>query len=93
MYLFKKVASQLASQPRPPRKLNSPLAQSLGLLADVSKLGDPTTDASHFYEMLLTSCEKLFDNELEQHAFEDQMRYMFGIEVSRLSGFRCPDPR
>jgi len=29
---------------------------------------------------LLQNCERLFDNEIEQTAFEDQMRFMFGIK-------------
>ncbi|KAE9392487.1 hypothetical protein BT96DRAFT_944593 [Gymnopus androsaceus JB14] len=36
--------------------------------------------AVHFYDILLQSCERLFDNEIEQIAFEDQMRFMFGIK-------------
>ena len=31
--------------------------------------------------MLLASCERLFSNEIEQHAFEDQMRAVFGTKV------------
>lgn len=84
MHLFKTLAAQLLNEPTPIPKLNS-LSQSLGILADVSKLGDRYADAVHFYDLLLSSCEKLFDNELEQHAFEDQMRYMFGIEVKFIS--------
>ncbi|KAI0088979.1 hypothetical protein BDY19DRAFT_947034 [Irpex rosettiformis] len=82
LHLFKTVAARVANEPRLVPKPNTPLAETLGLLADVSKLGDRMKDAGYFYEMLLTSCEKLFDNELEQHVFEDQMRYMFGIEHS-----------
>lgn len=37
--------------------------------------------AVHFYDILLQSCERLFDNEIEQIAFEDQIRFMFGIKV------------
>lgn len=36
---------------------------------------------SHFYEMLLGLCERLFENEIEQHIFEDQMRAVFGLKV------------
>ena len=36
---------------------------------------------THFYEMLLGLCERLFENEIEQHAFEDQMRVVFGLKV------------
>lgn len=31
--------------------------------------------------MLLAFCERLFSNEIEQHAFEDQMRAAFGTKV------------
>ncbi|EPQ53755.1 hypothetical protein GLOTRDRAFT_139874 [Gloeophyllum trabeum ATCC 11539] len=30
------------------------------------------------YAMLLDACERLFDNDIEQHSFEDQMRQLFG---------------
>ena len=34
--------------------------------------------ASQYYELMLEICERLFDNQVEQLAFEDQMREMFG---------------
>ncbi|KAH6900820.1 hypothetical protein BKA70DRAFT_1388716 [Coprinopsis sp. MPI-PUGE-AT-0042] len=34
----------------------------------------------YYYEVLLDSCERLFDNELETPAFEEQMRAAFGIK-------------
>ncbi|KAF9525755.1 hypothetical protein CPB83DRAFT_859047 [Crepidotus variabilis] len=37
-------------------------------------------NTSHFYEMLLGLCERLFENEIEQHLFEDQMRAVFGLK-------------
>ena len=36
--------------------------------------------------MLLGLCERLFENEIEQNAFEDQMRSIFGVKV-------CPSAR
>ncbi|KIL63546.1 hypothetical protein M378DRAFT_79542 [Amanita muscaria Koide BX008] len=33
-----------------------------------------------FYELLLETCERLFDNDIEQHAFEDKIRGVFGIQ-------------
>ncbi|KAJ3720137.1 hypothetical protein C8R42DRAFT_672803 [Lentinula raphanica] len=36
--------------------------------------------ASQAYDILLQNCERLFDNEIEQNAFEDQMRSMYGIK-------------
>ena len=70
----------MANEPREEPKSN-PLTDRLGLLGDLSKLGDRATDATHFYDLLLEACEKLFDNELDQNVFEDQLRYMFGIHV------------
>jgi paired amphipathic helix protein Sin3a len=44
--------------------------------------------ASQYYELMLETCERLFDNQIEQLAFEDQMREMFGLHARRflLSG-------
>lgn len=44
---------------------------------------DVTVNAGHYYEMLLAFCERLFSNEIEQHAFEDQMRAVFGTKVCK----------
>lgn len=46
--------------------------------------GDPDRDVTskaNLYEFMLATCERLFDNEIEQNMFEDQMRYMFGVKV------------
>jgi len=40
-----------------------------------------SSTADHFYDLMLESCERLFENDIEQQVFEDQMRYMFGIKV------------
>ncbi|KAH9932297.1 uncharacterized protein B0H18DRAFT_987465 [Fomitopsis serialis] len=45
---------------------------------DLGSLPERATNARHFYTLMLESCEKLFDNELEQAVFEDQLRWMFG---------------
>jgi len=37
--------------------------------------------ALQYYELMLESCERLFDNQIEQLAFEDQMREMFGLHA------------
>jgi paired amphipathic helix protein Sin3a len=59
-------------------------AQSLGLpsQADPTQFGEREPTPEHYYELFLESCERLFDNEVEQHAFEDQMRLMFGVKVN-----------
>ena len=48
---------------------------------DLGSLPERATNARHFYTLMLESCEKLFDNELEQAVFEDQLRWMFGPQV------------
>jgi len=47
----------------------------------ITNFGERAKNPEHYYEFLLVSLERLFDNEIEQHAFEDQMRYMFGTKV------------
>lgn len=37
--------------------------------------------AEHFYSHLLETCEKLFDNTIDQATFEDTARYMFGMKA------------
>ncbi|KAH7918661.1 hypothetical protein BV22DRAFT_1076029 [Leucogyrophana mollusca] len=41
---------------------------------------DRAANAEHFYELMLESCERLFDGEIDQGVFEEQMRYMFGVK-------------
>lgn len=42
---------------------------------------------SHFYGYLLDACEKLFEGEFDQTTFEENMRFLFGTKVRRLSDF------
>jgi hypothetical protein len=44
--------------------------------------GEGRFTASQYYELMLETCERLFDNQVEQLAFEDQMREMFGLHAS-----------
>ncbi|THG98893.1 hypothetical protein EW026_g3371 [Hermanssonia centrifuga] len=84
LHLYKELTAKAASDPAACHKNNS-LANQLGLLADFTNLGDHATNAVYFYGLMLESCEKLFDNELEQTVFEDSVRYMFGVnEAYRL---------
>ena len=79
--LFKRIAAKITAEG--PTRSNS-TAHSLGLpsQADFTQFGDREPTAEHYYELFLESCERLFDNEIEQHAFEDQMRLMFGTKVN-----------
>ncbi|KAJ6513448.1 hypothetical protein C8R45DRAFT_963699, partial [Mycena sanguinolenta] len=74
--LFKGIAATLASQ----EKAKVPTDPGSFPHPDSLNLGDRGANAEHFYDLLLESCERLFDNELEQNLFEDQMRFMFGIK-------------
>ena len=83
---FKVLAAKLASDPSSPY-LQNPVAAELALLdteppnqrlAELTKSASP---ASHFYTHMLESCEKLFDNQIDQQTFEDIVRYMFGTKV------------
>lgn len=74
--IFKTLGAKLAKAG--PRKTNPAAAAGIGLSADDERFAD----AAHFYEFLLESCEKLFDNEIEVPLFEDQMRFMFGPRVN-----------
>lgn len=78
--IFKTLGAKLAKAG--PRKTNPAAAVGIGLSADDERFAD----AAHFYELLLESCEKLFDNEIEVPLFEDQMRFMFGPRVNFLGG-------
>ena len=52
----------------------------------ISSTNSTTASSSNperFYELILEMCERLFDNEIDQHVFEDQVRHLFGLQVSR----------
>ncbi|KAJ3923794.1 histone deacetylase complex, SIN3 component [Lentinula edodes] len=68
LYLFKSISAQLHEEVR---------QSSSGSYSPRERL-DPT--AAQSYDILLQNCERLFDNEIEQSAFEDQMRSMFGVK-------------
>ncbi|KAJ2926800.1 hypothetical protein H1R20_g10317, partial [Candolleomyces eurysporus] len=70
--VFKDLSAQIALE-SPKSRRSNPGSSTTGLSAQ-------TTSKEHCYEFLLETCERLFDNEVEQHAFEDQMRAVFGIQ-------------
>ena len=47
---------------------------------------EPQTDRAeaHFYGYLLDACEKLFEGDLDQTTFEENMRFLFGTKVRYL---------
>lgn len=70
-------ASPNAHATRPPKGMPA------SFQAQFAKNRDRAPGAEHFYDFMLESCERLFENDLEQQVFEDQMRYMFGVKVGR----------
>lgn len=78
--LFKNLSAKKMAESVSGRALNVPKGVTNGL-----KTNSPLQGSNYperFYELLLETCERLFDNEIEQHAFEDQMRHVFGLQVS-----------
>ncbi|KAJ7650581.1 hypothetical protein FB45DRAFT_888175 [Roridomyces roridus] len=76
LFLFKGIAAKLANQD----SLRGPTDPGSFPHPDYVNLGERGTHAEHFYDLLLESCERLYDNEVEQHVFEEQIRFMFGIK-------------
>ncbi|KAL1716696.1 hypothetical protein EV715DRAFT_254802 [Schizophyllum commune] len=56
-----------------------PPPHTFGYSSETMSIAERTT-VDHYYDLLLDSCERLFDNEIEQPAFEEQMRFMFGVK-------------
>ncbi|KAH7882268.1 hypothetical protein F5I97DRAFT_1816924 [Phlebopus sp. FC_14] len=77
---FKNLAASMAdsstknSEPSVTKELKMPA------VPQIAQLNDRAAHAEHFYGLMLESCERLFDNEIEQQVFEEQMRYMFGVK-------------
>ncbi|KAH9943527.1 hypothetical protein B0H21DRAFT_490302 [Amylocystis lapponica] len=79
LHIFRGLTTKLASESTALRKPNS-LAVDMRAAVSLLGLDDKSANAAHFYDLMLDSCEKLFDNEIEPHVFEDQLRYMFGAK-------------
>jgi paired amphipathic helix protein Sin3a len=82
LLFFKKLSARIAIEaPKSVSKAKS-VATTLGMpsLVELAQLDDRAAHADHFYDLMLESCERLFDNEIEQYVFEEQMRYMFGVK-------------
>lgn len=74
---FKELSGKIAEHQQSKARRANPAPN--GLAAQAVNANNPSKE--HYYEFLLESCERLFDNEVEQHAFEEQMRAVFGIQV------------
>jgi paired amphipathic helix protein Sin3a len=75
--------AQMAAAPSAP----SPDKDADGLCDETEQEGDPLEGPmrpeSHFYAYLLDACEKVFEGEMDQSTFEENMRFLFGTKVSR----------
>ncbi|KAI0931347.1 hypothetical protein AcW2_000258 [Taiwanofungus camphoratus] len=92
LLMCKEIGAQLAAQRHAPLLAN-PVAVQLGLdepngpsviLAQaVEAVGESRTGETPnvLYMYLLDACEKVFDNELDQATFEEQMRWFFGTKA------------
>lgn len=74
---FKRLAAELA-QAGDHRRL-SPLGSELGLSLPVGVVDTGDNPAEHYYEYALELAEKLFDGDVDQQTYEEQLRYMGGI--------------
>lgn len=72
---FKNLGASMADEPT-----GGAPATKLSPIAEIPQLDERAAHAEHFYDLMLESCERLFDNEVEQHVFEEQMRYIFGVK-------------
>ena len=93
LYLFKTLTREMADRPNDPFEPNLASIKMSIPQADLAKIGDKLDHASHFYDLMLESCEKLFDNELEPQAFEEMMRFMFGLKVCTVAVLLLRDLR
>ncbi|EIN09044.1 hypothetical protein PUNSTDRAFT_102594 [Punctularia strigosozonata HHB-11173 SS5] len=77
---FKEAAARLAEKPVVAARQKEALAKDLGATAANESAAVPAlqAQAAQYYDVMLDACERLFDNEIEMSAFEDQMRFMFG---------------
>jgi hypothetical protein len=83
LHLFKNIAMERANDLAFDTTSNT-TAMDLELMQALSDPQDGQTQitAFQYYELMLETCERLFDNQVEQLIFEDQMREMFGLHAS-----------
>ena len=84
LQLFKNITKEKSDRANDPFEPN-PASIKNGIQAELGKVSERLNldTTPHYYELMLESCEKLFDNEMEQNVFEEMLRYMFGLKVSQ----------
>ncbi|KPV76505.1 uncharacterized protein RHOBADRAFT_52502 [Rhodotorula graminis WP1] len=75
---FKQLSADLAASSASARRLN-PLGVELGLSTPVPVVDTGDNPAEHYYEHTLDLAEKLFDGDVDQQTYEEQLRFMAGI--------------
>ncbi|KAF8640768.1 hypothetical protein AX17_000418 [Amanita inopinata Kibby_2008] len=81
-----KHASLIANKVAVELGLDDPSGPSAVLTQTMEVLGErgASEGANVVYMYLLNACEKLFDNEMDQAAFEEHMRWFFGTKAFKL---------
>ena len=80
--LFKNLAASMANQPsKSIAAIAAPKDAKTSAIPQLAQLDERAGHPEHYYDLMLESCERLFDNEIDQHGFEEQMRCMFGYKV------------
>jgi paired amphipathic helix protein Sin3a len=82
LHIFKLIAIERVNDPSFDTNSNATV-MDLELMQASSgpQEGQGQITALQYYELMLESCERLFDNQVEQLVFEDQMREMFGLHA------------
>jgi paired amphipathic helix protein Sin3a len=81
--MCKRIGGQLAAE-GPSSHTANPSATESGIqtMPDGTSVPENAGNAAdYFYGHLLESCEKLFDNVIDQATFEDTVRFMFGMKA------------
>lgn len=81
-YAAQKHAPLLANKVAVELGLDDPNGPSSVLAQTMDHVGKSAAEDSNIvYMYLLTACERLFDNDLDQGTFEEHMRWFFGTKV------------
>jgi len=83
LHLFKNIAIERVNEPtfNTSSNLTAMDIELMQASGPQEGQGQGQVTALQYYELVLETCERLFDNQVEQLAFEDQMREMFGLHV------------
>jgi paired amphipathic helix protein Sin3a len=83
LHLFKNIAMERANDLAFNTTSNTTTAdlKLMQALSDPQE-GQTQITAFQYYELMLETCEWLFNNQMEQLIFKDQMREMFGLHAS-----------